>query len=250
MGTGTLVRSAPRVCWSWPSLLELINFLFNQTIIMFVWALGVALLFSQLARYSWLADLSASFRSQQLVLLAGGLLLALGRRLHWTAGLATILFLSAGAVYRPYVAVASGGPADPPDVTILAHNVYVDNLDYAAIQAQIVAAEADLVLLLEATPELWQTLAELPGYPYKAERTDYRSSGLILMSRYPFSLAEDPFLTAKLRSYFLAEVDGPAGSFRFLGTHTFAPVRPYAWRLRNDELPALASLSRSSGGAD
>ncbi|MCB8961297.1 MAG: endonuclease/exonuclease/phosphatase family protein [Ardenticatenales bacterium] len=229
-------------------MLELLNVLFNQIIILFVWLLAGALLFSQLARYSWLADLAASFRSQQLILLAGGLMLALGRRLYGTAGLATILFLSAGAVYWPYMGAASGGPAGSPDVTILSHNVYIGNRDFAAIRAEIEAADADLVLLMEATPELGQFLAELADYPYRAERTDYSSSGLILLSRYPFSLTDDPFLTANLRSYFLAEVAGPAGPFRLLGTHTFAPVRPYAWALRNDELPVLAAFASAQTG--
>ena len=148
---------------------------------------------------SWLAELASHFRLQYAVALALLAAVMLARAHHRWA----LLFVS-GALLNALLLTPrllppaeASATTDEPRLRLLLANVHAENRDIARIQAMIDASAADLVVLLEVTPELAAHLESRVGrYPHRrmVPRNDY--FGIALLSRLPFQKAAVVTLSA------------------------------------------------------
>ena len=130
----------------------------------------VATLAGFAGRLHWILELASHFRLQYAValILLAAIMLA---RAHYRWAL---LFVS-GALLNALLLTPrllppaeASATADKTRLRLLLANVHAENRDIARIQAMIDASAADLVVLLEVTPELAAHLESLAGrYPHQ-----------------------------------------------------------------------------------
>ena len=205
-------------------------------------------LLTLLARYGWLFDPLASLHTLLALVLAGTTVMT------WLLGYRKVGLLLGGVFLLnllPFFPFWLGqAPVDPaPDgVRVYTANLFLYNDQYAAIAEQLAESDADIVLLVETDPDFFAGLSPFVDYPYSYHEANIWEEGLILLSRWPLTLREDPVLAETLRTYVWAEVATPAGPIQFLGAHTLSPSGPRSWSYRNIELAALADFAAAQSG--
>lgn len=197
----------------------------------------------------WLPELASHFRLQYAIALAllAAVMLA---RAHYRWAL---LFVS-GALLNTLLLTPrllppaeASATADEPRLRLLLANVRAENRAIARIQAMIDDSAADLVVLLEVTPELAAHLESWAGrYPYRQTmpRNDY--FGIALLSRLPFQKAEVVTLSAAGLPSIIAELGDGKQRFTLIGTHPLPPVSAAAAADRNAQFAALAMRARQT----
>ncbi|HEY1014759.1 MAG TPA: endonuclease/exonuclease/phosphatase family protein [Herpetosiphonaceae bacterium] len=155
---------------------------------------------------AWLTPLRAA-PAMQLVSVAGPwiyvplpvlALLALVRRqranLLLLAGIALLFLISYGGRFWPKAAPAF--VASAPALRVMSWNVLYDNDDVAAVSAQILAEQPDLVLLQEFGVGLSDGLAAAlkAEYPHQALYPHPKPDGFAVFSRLPFAELHAPLL--------------------------------------------------------
>lgn len=108
------------------------------------------------------------------------------------------------------------------------------------------STDADIVSLVEVTPELWQSLNTRDEYPHKLFNQFDRmkgvpvsySDGFVLMSKYPVKK-----MMQVRRQAVLYEVQHPENVFYVLQMHPIAPVTKEFWNERNYVYDILASMN-------
>jgi endonuclease/exonuclease/phosphatase (EEP) superfamily protein YafD len=212
--------------------------------------LGVLLfwLLTLLARYGWLFDTMASLQTPLTLVLAAATCVA------WLSGYRKLGLLT-GAVFllnlwsfAPFWLQQQPVAPSPDTVRVYSANLFLYNEQYEAVASQLAENGADIVLLVETDPDFFAGLSPYVDYPYSYHEINFADEGLILLSRWPLTIRQDPQLTEILRSYVLAEVATPAGSLQFLGAHTLSPSGPRSWSYRNIELAALADFAAAQPG--
>lgn len=175
-----------------------------------------------------------------------------GRR--WPFALATTaLALAALQLVLLVTAIGWHGPRVAPDgsvpLRIVSANVLLDNTELPALAGELLATDADVIVLAEVTPEHLDSLAASPlwaAYPYRALDALAGFHGSAIFSRLeitsggPIDVAGSPMLEATIQS--------PAGLVRIIDVHTLAPIdarNVVSWRA---QLAELAQVAANEGG--
>jgi len=148
-------------------------------------------------------------------------------------------------------AVGRRGPRTAPPgsllLRIVSANLLVHNTEVAALAQELLATDADLLVLQEVTPTHLATLRLSPlgkAYPHQMldARTGYHGSAIF--SRFaiegggPITVAGFPMLEAELTT--------PAGPLRLINVHAAAPVdhvNTVIWRRQYAELARTAATA-------
>jgi endonuclease/exonuclease/phosphatase (EEP) superfamily protein YafD len=119
--------------------------------------------------------------------------------------------------------VADHRPATTKPFTLLSLNMYAGAADPQALLAQ--AQQADVVILVEATPEALNTLAELglgTRFPYAVGDPKQAVSNTAIYSRFP--LSDTTLVQGTLFQQYVTTVAVPAiGPIRLIGAHICNP---------------------------
>lgn len=183
------------------------------------------------------------------------LLWTLGQRRRWRAALVAGLLVShlgwlVTALPTPPAAAAAPAAGSLQQLRVFSANLNQGNGATAGTARQIAAADPDVVLLLEWSPQTSAPVLAsgvLGRYPHHLEYLDVRGSdGVAMFTRLPVQDAALPVLGGR---HVVSALLGPPGSqVRFVGVHTNSPVstrKAASWRAELAGLPALVSGERA-----
>lgn len=209
-----------------------------------LWCLFAASVAGFMGHLSWAFDMFAHFRVQMALAAAGLVVFHAIMQQKWAVRLAVALLIVNFALVAPYFSWTSSVLADPETkpLRVMSFNVLFENKEFDAILNTIAVSEADIVGLVELTPELATRLPELHRqYPYQYVVADTGHLGSALLSKLPFTeremlhLGEAEFAT--LRGEF--EIAGKLVST--LITHPLPPLGAHAANLRDTQLADISS---------
>jgi endonuclease/exonuclease/phosphatase (EEP) superfamily protein YafD len=198
------------------------------------------------AKLAWPFELVSHFRLQYLVVALLLLVPALlRRRRRLAAALVACLALNAWPLL-PYLPDRTV-PAPGVDFSVLNLNANASNAEHDRILERIRTAAADIVTLIELSPEFAARLSELaPLYPYRLTVPANDNFGLAVLSRRPLTDAV-PFALDPTRAI-RAGIDLPGGGLTLLAVHLVPPMSASAAATRNHQLVALAALTATVTG--
>ena len=170
-------------------------------------------------RYWWVLDLVSNFRAHMTVILvATGLMLALGRWHRTALVVGLVAALNAAAVLPLFI-----GPAARPhtaDVRVMSFNLLSDNTNYDAVIDFIADQSPDVVVLHEASRPWEEALAAADlGYEITRGRTEDLIFGSLVLTRPGSQVQSFGFQVSDPRAI---EVVLPSG-VAVLGIHPLAP---------------------------
>lgn len=194
-----------------------------------------------LAGLGWGADLVANFAAHAaaatIALLVLGLLL---RRRRLVVVLAGVLVLQGAQLLRPR---APGGRA-APTLRLLIHNTHSRNPDIRAVEAELIESNADVVVLVDVSPDFVRALPALSAiteaYPHQLRRGPIPDSTgwRIVLSRWPL---DDHRTPKDLRCV----VRQPGHPFALLALHPASPRDGGRWRRGNGLVVEAATAARA-----
>ena len=170
--------------------------------------------------------------------------------LRWPLALGTVaLALAVAQATLLIPAIGWNGPRTAPvgatPLRIVSANVLLDNTELASLAGELVATDADVIVLEEVTPEHLATLAASPLWATYPERLldalpGYQGSAIFsrlpIEDGGPIDVAGSPMLEARIRT--------PAGLVRVIDVHAVAPVtveNTVLWRGQYAELARIAA---------
>ena len=212
------------------------------------------------ADLSWMLERLSHLRLQLLlataVLLPTVVLLGF-RRWRWMLLLVVSLAINAGELARGYGLWPAGGPlstvsvADEPGVRVFYANLLASNPSADRLTPQLDGADADLLILLELTPD-WERRLEgsLARFPHRLLERREDNFGLGIYSTLP--LRQPTLIPSAVLGFDLAVplgsavVDAPWGPLRIVVAHPVPPTSTMARRARDVQLMELAALVADS----
>ncbi|HEX4128689.1 MAG TPA: endonuclease/exonuclease/phosphatase family protein [Pirellulales bacterium] len=221
------------------------------TLLVAATAVVVALtLAAAVARYNWVLELATHFRAHYAAALGlAAPIFLLGRRFAIAAiagALAAWNFWYVAPLY--FASTSDGRPVATRPIHIVSANVFRWSTDHLPAVHYLRDNGADLVLLIEITPEWAESLEALRSrYPTMHVFAREDSFGLALLSRVPLDAVEVeesssgvPLVIARLT------IDGRP--LAVIGAHPPPPISASAAQRRNEALVHLATVVRRQSG--
>jgi endonuclease/exonuclease/phosphatase (EEP) superfamily protein YafD len=194
-----------------------------------------------MARLWWGLELLAHFRLQYIALALPLALAALVIRRRLPALLLAIAIALNALPLLPYFPLPQES-RDGVGFDVLNVNVNAGNRDRAAILGSIRAAEPDLALVVELTPEIDRALPALDDeYPHRLTMPATHNFGIGMLSRHPLAHARALSLSGAAAIDALVEL--PDGTVHFIGVHLAPPTSRERAATRNRQLDELAALA-------
>jgi endonuclease/exonuclease/phosphatase (EEP) superfamily protein YafD len=202
-----------------------------------------------LGRWHALLELCSHFRLQYLgvsLILSG---LAFWRRKTGIAGLmATLALVNAAVVFLPAAGNGTGIVASTaretagPERRFLLFNLNANNGKLPAVQSFIRANDPDIVVLLELTPEISNSLAlKDMGYQFVLERPQDDNFGIGIYSKYNFTESDVVMFGRNTMPSLAVTVDFDGTLTRVIGGHPLPPMGPRHTASRDRYLQAMAA---------
>jgi endonuclease/exonuclease/phosphatase (EEP) superfamily protein YafD len=198
----------------------------------------------------WVLDLMSHFRWYYLLAAAGGLAVAVMRG----AGIATRTALAAALALNAWTMLPYWLPAAQPaapaadvapePVSLVSLNVLRFNEDTSPAIDYLRRRAADVVAVLEVSPEWGQALDTLADiYPHRRIEPRLDNFGIALLSRWP--LIEPQVTDFGDTGYpsIVADIDRPAGRFRCIATHPYPPYSRSSSQMLVRSLHATAAAA-------
>lgn len=217
-------------------------------------ALGFCLVSAAFALgpFNWAAELMTHFRVQAAI---AGVVIAVAcasLRLHRTA-LATCAFVAFHVIpMLPYLIPAQPPtPTGQPQIRLMQINVLTGNRDHLAVEQAILAANPDIVGLVEVNRRWLAALAPLHArYPYRIEHPQDDNFGIALFSRFPLD-------NLQLRPLAVPGLQMITGEFTLGSTpitvavaHPVPPSGRSLSALRNRQFVRLSEILKESEGRE
>ncbi|MFK7802006.1 MAG: endonuclease/exonuclease/phosphatase family protein [Anaerolineae bacterium] len=150
--------------------------------------LSVYVLFASLGRLLWVSDLLAIYLDYVVVLLLIAVGFAIWRKLWPFAGIG-LIFCVWGAINIFSFTSAPLSADQPANLRLMVYNVYYNNQDVEAVQAEIKRLNPDLLYLMEYPSEANRVMRlDLDAdYPYQFIEPSRRTMGTAFYSKYPIT---------------------------------------------------------------
>ncbi len=187
--------------------------------------LAVASIAGLLGRWWWLLDLCSHFRLQYAALAIPVLAtLAYLRAWRWATVAGIVLALNASLVAPLYWGGARGIDTKRPSIRLVVFNANYNNTNFTEVANYLADADADVVILVEATTGMREALEKrLPSYDaFGDTRTD--AFGMLSLTRLPIRNRAMHTLADSLLPAIALEVEKDGEHFSILGLHTMPPV--------------------------
>jgi endonuclease/exonuclease/phosphatase (EEP) superfamily protein YafD len=235
--------------------------------------LCVPTLLAYLGRLHWGLDVCSHFRVQYLIALAVcAVVLVVVRGRWWLVVAGVGLAINAveivpwyfGRTAAPDVAttsVAAGDEAtadgasvdeaaaeEAARLTVLSANVWNSNTEHERLLELIAARDPDVVVVLEATEEWTRALEAIAGaYPYSVMHTRPDPFGIAVYSKRPLEGARIVTYGSAGMPTIVATVRIGDEAVTLVATHPVPPRHARNWRLRNEQLDAVAAARAEFG---
>jgi endonuclease/exonuclease/phosphatase (EEP) superfamily protein YafD len=223
----------------------------NQFLMLSTTSLALITAFTLAARFWWAFDLFSHFRLQYVAAAVVLGAIALSVRAYGSAAVLAAVALVHGLAIKDLWlgGAASAAPGGVP-LRVVSANVLAQNRTPAKVLEFVRAADADLVLLLDARGRDWQAVRrELRDlYPHHAPEAFRERGPVILFSRWPI-LAEQVLQAPRSgRPYLAAKIAVDGRTLEFVGVHPSSPSPSKAGdtRRRNRQLDHIARLVQDS----
>ncbi len=133
----------------------------------------------------------------------------------------TLLVLAFPVVFHTTAAEAQAGA---PRLTVAFANCYFENPTPATTAAAMAATDADVLVMVEYTPQLHDALVAVlhDDYPYRLERARLDGGGVAVWSRFP--VLTGGITRVSDRPTVDVTIDVHGRTVRVLGVHTFPPT--------------------------
>jgi endonuclease/exonuclease/phosphatase (EEP) superfamily protein YafD len=216
-------------------------------------AAGLALItaFTLAAKLWWAFDLFSHFRLQYVIAALTLGVVALAMRAYPTAAVLAVVALVHGWTIKDlwWGGTASAAPGGVP-LRVVSANVLSQNRTPEKVLEFVRAADADLVVLVDARQKRWRpVLTELRAlYPHQAPHASSEHPPVILFSRHPIVDEEVVRPPGARRSYLVTEVAVGGATLVVAGVHPSSPSpsEPGDTRRRNRELDQIAEIAREA----
>lgn len=213
-------------------------------------ALCLATLLGFFGRLSWLLELFSHFPVQYFWLLTAAALIAVLRRKPREA----LLFAGFAAVNAALVLPAYWGPSrvpgDRPRLRAVTFNVFGYHQHHSRILEFLRETEADLIVLLEVTPDWEKSLMTLrDAYPHQQIEALWDPFGVAVLSRRPLQNVQVHHLGGVQRPSVRAQLEFKGVPLTVIATHPYPPRKARLARLRQAHLNDLSRLVRKQSGA-
>jgi endonuclease/exonuclease/phosphatase (EEP) superfamily protein YafD len=216
-------------------------------------ATGLALItvFTFAARLWWAFDLFSHFRMQYVLVAVVLLIVALAARAYGSAAVFAAVALVHGAAIKD-LWLGGSVSAEPGGVPLrlVSANVLAQNRTPEKVLEFVRAADADLVLLLDAGGRDWrQALGQLRDlYPHHAEQAWWARVRVMLFSRWPIIAEEVREAPRSWRPYLVARLAVEGRTLEVVGVHPSSPSpsQPGGTHRRNHELDHIAEVVKDT----
>ncbi len=203
-----------------------------------------------LGRLNWLFDGCSHFRVQYLLALAVCLvLLAFARDRLFLVVAGACFALNAAEIAPWYVGGKEAATdANAPRLTLLYANVWNLNTEHERFLSLIREADPDVVIVLEATTAWAEALEPLrKEYPHVVMQTHEHPFGIALYSRLPLEGARIVKYGSAGVPSIVATVELGGEQVTIVATHPLPPRNMAYWKLRNEQLEAIATARGELG---
>jgi endonuclease/exonuclease/phosphatase (EEP) superfamily protein YafD len=224
----------------------------NLLLMLITAGLALVTIFTLAARWWWAFDLFSHFRLQYVVAALILTLAALAIRAYPTATVLAVVALVHGWAIKDlwWGGTATAAPGGLP-LRVVSANVQSQNRTPEKVLEFVRAADADLVVLVDARLGRWQpVLSALRAlYPYEAPPASRERPPVVLFSRHPIARAQLVRPSGGRRSYLITEVLVGDQALAVVGVHPSSPspAAGSATRSRNRELDYIADAVRDVG---
>ncbi len=186
---------------------------------------GLATILAWLGTYWWAFDILSHFRLQYAVILAV-VLSAFVFAKRWPEIVWGTVFLSLNlSVILPlYWGRALPSDPDRSELSLLVFNVNYRNPTPAKVAAYVAGMHADVVVILEATPDIEDEMSPALGDYQKLGYSLWHAFGMLIYSRLPIESSEELFLADSELLTIALRVTKGGETFSILGLHTMPPV--------------------------
>jgi endonuclease/exonuclease/phosphatase (EEP) superfamily protein YafD len=201
-----------------------------------------------LGRWIWWLGLGEHFRMQMAVASLAACVLFTWRK-SWKV--AAFALLCVGRNTQPLGAICLAAPlpetSEQPSVRAIVFNVLTTNERRTETLAYLQQANADIICLLEVSPEWLKALEPLhTTHPHTLQEPRWDNFGVALYSRLPLSQARVHGFTELGLPCIDATVDAGGGQFRFIGAHPLPPTEKDALGAMAEQMRAIAAEARAS----
>jgi endonuclease/exonuclease/phosphatase (EEP) superfamily protein YafD len=214
--------------------------------------LGLITAFTFAARLGWAFDLFSHFRLQYVVAALALSVAALAVRAHPTAAVLAAVALVHGWAIKDlwWGGAANAAPGGVP-LRVVSANVLSQNRTPEQVLEFIRAADADLVVLIDARWDTWRPVFSALGalYPHHSPQVSRALlPPVILFSRHPIVDSELVRPPRGRRPYLVAEVVIGGATLVVAGVHPSSPSprEPSNTRRRNRELDHIGAIARDT----
>ncbi|MFM9997135.1 MAG: endonuclease/exonuclease/phosphatase family protein [Phycisphaerales bacterium] len=203
------------------------------------------------APLGWRIDLVANLAAQTaLVTIVGAGVF--GALRAWSATGVTLLALGLHAAALAPGRAPRAGPAASPNVRVLVYNAFNANADPGRAIDSVLAANADLVVLVETPPAMvqasWEGGRLRAAYPYTIHRgwkPGLANDHQALLSRWPLTRTDGRPLGAEVTTVISATAESPFGTIGVVAVHPASPRNAERWRRGLEESRLAAEAARA-----
>jgi endonuclease/exonuclease/phosphatase (EEP) superfamily protein YafD len=202
-----------------------------------------------LSRRDWKFELCSHFRLQYTLLLgvcAAGFILVS----DLPGALFSLAFLGGNlGLILPIYRRPARGEREGKATRLFFANILGTNTNYQRLRQSILAANADIIVLVEVRPSHLQALLPaLSGYPYQFTLPDNHNFGIALFSRLPLESAQALAFDARCTPALVARLGLDSVQLTLLGIHPYPPKSHAQAARRDHQLKLTASFAADQPG--
>ena len=124
---------------------------------------------------------------------------------------------------------------------VLSFNLWHENKKYGQVLEYLQTSKADVIVLVEGTPDWAEALKPLLGiYPYVVQQPEADFYHGMIFSKFPITVKKAVPMPGSPAA--LAQLQTPYGPITVIGIHTPAPMKLHHFRMRQKHIAMLAAL--------
>ncbi|MDV6030797.1 MAG: endonuclease/exonuclease/phosphatase family protein [Phycisphaera sp. RhM] len=191
------------------------------------------------ARWSWVSDLLANLRIQQLIAIVVVIVLCTMVRQSRVAWIVAVCFMvHVASMFAQLIPNPISAAAGEPSLRVMTLNVLTSNRSYRQVLDEIREVDPDVVAILELSRGLDDFLTDQLSaeYPHVLTRPqDHGNFGIGVYSKHPFADANAFELNESIKS-----IEVECLGCRLIATHPLPPMGADQFGSRNEHLQLLA----------
>lgn len=200
----------------------------------------------------WLTDIFSHFKLQYIILLLifllPGAFFMIRKRMFPIALILILLVWNSWFIIPMYLPSSEKAEIGTSSFSILSMNLLASNTNYSEALELIREIDADVVMLLELSPQ-WEKQMQILEleYPFQQMYPQTNNFGIGILSKIPMVSTVTDFGKGFPPSI-LSQIELSGRPLSILATHPVPPVNQEKFFFRNNQLKEIAKLSKSQKG--